>query len=68
MRHSVDAAYCYMIKMLFELIGGRCIRWGAHWRHLANTIEAPMCGGDADFLSDYFDHLLLMFPVPHGNY
>jgi len=56
-----------MIKMLFELIGGPCIRWGAHWRHLANTIEAPMCGGDAAFLSDYFDHLLV-FPVPHGNY
>ena len=24
-----------------------CIRWGAHWRHLANTIEPSMCGGDA---------------------
>jgi len=23
-----------------------CIRWGAHWRHLANTIEPSMCGGN----------------------
>ena len=21
--------------------------WGAHWRHLANTIELSVCGGDA---------------------
>ena len=20
--------------------------WGAHWRHLANTTEHSMCGGD----------------------
>jgi len=28
--------------------GGKeaCIRWGAHWHHLANTIEPSMCGGD----------------------
>ena len=24
-----------------------CIRWCAHWRHLANTTEPSMCGGDA---------------------
>jgi len=36
-----------------------CIRWGAHWRHLANTFELSMCGGDAAFLSNYFDHLIL---------
>jgi len=23
-----------------------CI-WGAHWRHLKNTTEPSMCGGDA---------------------
>ena len=23
------------------------VRWGAHWRHLANTNEPSMCGGDA---------------------
>jgi len=23
-----------------------CIRWGVHWRHLANTIEPSMLGGD----------------------
>ena len=22
-------------------------RWGAHWRHLKNTTEPSMCGGDA---------------------
>jgi len=26
---------------------------------LANTIELFMCSGDAAFLSNYFDHLLL---------
>ena len=29
-----------------------------HWRHLANMIEPSICGGDAAFLSDYFDHLV----------
>ena len=24
-----------------------CTRWGAHWHHLANTIDPPVCGGDA---------------------
>ena len=32
--------------------------WGAHSRHLANTTEPSMCGGDAA-LSNYFDDLLL---------
>ena len=27
---------------------------GAHWRHLANTTEPFMCGGDVT-LSNYFD-------------
>jgi len=26
-----------------------CIRRGAQWRHLANTIEPSMCGGDAAY-------------------
>jgi len=30
-----------------------------HLRHVAKTIEAPICGGDAAFLSNYFDNLLL---------
>jgi len=25
----------------------RLLGMGAHWRHLANTIEPSMCGGDA---------------------
>jgi len=28
---------------------------GVQWRHLANTVELSMCGGDAAFLSNYFD-------------
>jgi len=34
---------------------------GAHWRHLANTIELSMCGGDADLLSYYFGQLFCTF-------
>jgi len=34
-----------------------CVRWGAHWRNLANTIEPSMCGGDAAIVPNYFDHL-----------
>ena len=37
------------------------IRWGAHWRNLANTYEPFMCAGDAALLSNYFDHLLLFY-------
>ena len=32
-----------------------------HWHNLANTIESSMCGGDAAFLSNYFDHLFYIF-------
>jgi len=35
-------------------------RLGAHWRHLTNTIEPSVCGGDAAFLWNYFDHVLLV--------
>jgi len=28
-----------------------------YWRHLANTIEPSVCGGDAVLLSNYSDHL-----------
>jgi len=24
--------------------------WGAHWRHLANTTEPSVCGGDAAYV------------------
>ena len=33
---------------------------GAHRHNLANTSEPFMCGGDATFLSNYFDHLLFI--------
>jgi len=29
-----------------------------NWRNLANTAAPSTCGGDAAFLSNYFDHLL----------
>jgi len=29
--------------------------WGAHWRNLVDTIEPFIPGGDAAFLSDFFD-------------
>ena len=34
--------------------------WGAYWHHLLNTTEPSMCGGDAAFLSNYFDYLLIV--------
>jgi len=36
---------------------------GAHWRHLANTIEQYMCGSNAAFLSNYFNDLLTMLLI-----
>ena len=39
----------------------RLSTWDAHWRHLANTSEPSMCGGDA-VLSNYFEHLLHSSP------
>jgi len=33
---------------------------GANWRNLANTTEPSMCGDDAGFSSNYFDHLFLL--------
>jgi len=47
-----------------------CVSWegGAHWRHLANTIEPSMCGGDAASLSNYFDRsLVVLHYVDYGN-
>ena len=33
---------------------------GAHYHNLSNTIQPSACGGDAAFLPNYFDLLLLM--------
>jgi len=38
---------------------GKHVFDGAHWRHLAYRTEPSMCGGDAAFLSNYYDHLFL---------
>jgi len=40
-----------------------CVRLGARWRNLVNTIEPAVYGGDAAFLSNYFDHLVLLCMV-----
>jgi len=37
---------------------------GADWRNLANTFEPSMCSGDAAFLSNCFDHLLILLSLP----
>jgi len=37
---------------------------GAHWRHPVNTNEQSMCCGDADFLSNYYDHMFLKLSFP----
>jgi len=34
--------------------------WGGLWCRLVNTTELSMVGGDSAFLSNYFDHLLLL--------
>jgi len=35
--------------------------WGAHWRHLKNTTESSMCGGDAALCQITLTmHLLLL--------
>jgi len=49
------------IEMPFEMLimmGPR--KHVPHWCHLANTIEPSMCGSSVAFLSNYFDHLLLL--------
>jgi len=33
--------------------------WGVYWRHLTNTTEPSMCGGDAAL--NYFDHFYYHF-------
>ena len=39
---------------------------GAYWRHLAHTIKPSVSGGDAAFLSQYFDHLLNVVSMLHN--
>jgi len=36
---------------------------GVHWRNLVNTTEPSVCGGNAAFLSNYVDHMLLVVPA-----
>jgi len=54
-----------LIKMLFGMwtwVGPKkhVLDGGSLWHHLMNMIEPSMCGSDAAFLSNYFDHLLLV--------
>jgi len=37
-----------------------CIRWGAYWHNLANTIELSVCSGDEVHLSNCFEHLFIL--------
>ena len=37
-------------------------------RHLVNTIEPSICGGDAASLSNYFDHLLCSYALPDDEW
>jgi len=38
------------IRHVWTQVGQRNVLYGgAHWRYLTNTIEPPMCGGDAAF-------------------
>jgi len=41
---------------------------GAQWRHLANTTEPSMCGGNAAFLSNYFDHLFMFVILSYSTF
>jgi len=51
--HCIDAAYCYTLHVPWSLclyvLGTLVSDWcaAAHWRHLANTIERFVHGGDA---------------------
>ena len=38
-QQGVASVRCRLVPM-------RCTRWGAHWRHLATTVELSMCGSD----------------------
>ena len=35
----------------------------AHWCNLANTTEPSMCGGDAAFLSNYYDQWFFLMAL-----
>ena len=37
--------------------------WGAHWRHLKNTTEPSMCGGDAALCQITLTMHLLIYGV-----
>jgi len=41
--------------------------WNDHWRHLAYKTEPSTYGGDATFLSNSFDHLLLLLSFCRGQ-
>ena len=40
--------------------GKHVLDGGAHWLHLANTIEPSVYGGDAAVSSHHYEHLLLL--------
>jgi len=42
--------------------GSVMLHVGAHSHHVLNKMEPSMCGGDAAFLSNYFDHCCCAHP------
>jgi len=57
-RGNVPCMSCTKTAELFEIAFGmlsgmgtgmHISRYSAHWRHVANTIEPSVCGGDAAF-------------------
>ena len=60
------------IEMLFGTwprVGPRklkepCKHGAAYLRNMANTIEPAICGGDAAYLSNLFDHLFCKSQIP----
>ena len=44
-----------------------CVRWGAHWLHLANMIEWSIHSGDTTYVK-YFDHLLILEKPTYAQY
>ena len=73
-RHSAVscAKMAELIEMPFGLwtrMGQRkhVLRGGAHGCRLVNMIELSTCGGDAAFLSKYFEHLFRFWFKNHNS-
>ena len=62
-RQNADIADTLHVRMLpWQPFLAFCV-WGAYLRHLMNTTEPSLCGGDAALCQITFDHLLLLLSV-----